>query len=82
LRSSAWKNGDIGIFQEIENAHFFAVKRIVETVRDIGDFGEVDRQQEHVCNVDLPGALEHARRGNDKAVLPHGPAIDERRRVA
>ena len=51
-------------------------------MRDIGDLGEIDREQEHVRDVDLPGALEHAGAGDDEAVLAHGAAIDEGRGVA
>ena len=71
-----------GILHEIEHAHLFGIERVVEAVRDIGDLGEIDREQEHMRHIDLPGALEHAGGGDDEAVRLHGAAIDEGRGVA
>ena len=51
-------------------------------MRDISDLGEIDRKQEHVGDIDLPRALEHAGAGDDEAMLAHGPAIDEGRGIA
>ena len=75
--SSAWKMRDIGLLQEIENAHFFGIERVLESARDIGDLRQIDREQENMRDIDLPGALEDARAGDDKAAIAHRAAIDE-----
>ena len=82
LSSSAWMIVTSGLLEEIERVHFFGVERIVEARRDIGDLGHVDREQEDVRDVDLPGALQDARARDDEAALAHGAAIDEGRGVA
>ena len=51
-------------------------------MRDIGDLGEIDREQEHMRDIDLPGALEQAGGGDDEAMLLHGAAVDEGRGIA
>ena len=51
-------------------------------MRDISDLGEIDRKQEHVRDIDLPRALEHAGAGDNEPVLAHGAAIDEGRSIA
>ncbi len=73
---------DVGLFEKIEDIHFLGVKRIVEGRRDIGDFRHEDREQKNMRHVDLPGAPQHARAGDDDAALVHGAAIDESRGVA
>src|ERR1700704_4525061 len=51
-------------------------------MRDIRDLGEINRQQEHMRDIDLPRTFENACGGNDETVLLHGTAIDESCRVA
>ena len=82
LQQQRLDHGDVGLLEEIEHAHFLAVERIVEARRDIGDFGEVDGEQEDVRDINLPGALEQAGGGDDEAVLAHRTAVDEGRGIA
>ena len=71
-----------GCLEEVQRVHFLDVERILEARRDVGDLGDVDREQEDVGHIDLPGPLQDARAGDDEAALHHGAAIDESRRVA
>ncbi len=65
------------MLQKIQDAHLFGVERIVEGLRDVGDLGEIDREQEDVRDVDLPGALEHAGRRDHESLVVHGAAVHE-----
>ena len=82
LSSSAWMIVTSGCLEEVQRVHFLRVERILEARRDIGDLGDVDREQEDVGHVDLPGPLQNARARDDKAALDHGAAIDEGRGIA
>src|SRR5262249_36471710 len=46
----------VGLLEKIENVHFLGIERVLEAGGDVGNFGEVDREQEHVGNIDLPGS--------------------------
>src|SRR6185503_4167798 len=82
LQEQRLNDRDVRIAQEVEDAHLLCIERVVERMRHPGDLGEIDREQEDVGDVDLPAALEDARRGDDEAVLTHGAAVDEGGRVA
>ena len=82
LQQQRLNDGDVGVLEEIEHAHFLAVEWIGKAVCDIGDLSEIDGEQEYVRHIDLPGPLEHAGAGDDEAVLAHGAAIDEGRSIA
>ena len=60
---------DVRLLEEVQRVHFLGVERILEARRDIGDLGDVDREQEDVGDVDLPGPLQDARACDDKAAL-------------
>ncbi len=75
-------DGDVGLLEEIEDAHFLAVERVLEARRDVGDFGEEDREQEDMRDIDLPDPAQDARRRNHEADLQHRAAVDEGRRIA
>src|SRR5881296_750341 len=46
----------VGLFEEIENVHLLGVERVLEAGGDIGNFGEIDCEQEDVGDVDLPSS--------------------------
>src|SRR5262249_52734361 len=81
LQQQRLKDCHVRILEEVEDAHFLVEQRIVVTVRDIGDLCEIDRKQEHVRHVDLPRPLEYPRRRHYEAMLLHGAAVDEGRRI-
>ena len=72
----------VRVIQEVEDAHLLAVERVLEGGRQIGDLGEVDDEQEHVGDVDLPGPPQDAGARDHQAALAHRPPIDECRGVA
>ena len=72
----------VRLLEEVQRVHFLRVERILEARRDVGDLGDVDREQENVRDVDLPRPLQDARAGDDEAALEHGAAVDEGRGVA
>src|SRR5262249_56570154 len=45
--------------------------------RDVGNLGEIDREQEDVGDVDLPGPPQDAGAGEDEAAFAHFLAVDE-----
>src|SRR6202008_564525 len=73
---------DVRLLEKIEDAHLLVIERVLESGGDVGDLRHVDDEQEHVRDVDLPGALEDAGGGDDEAALLHGAAVNEGRRVA
>src|SRR6185369_1072763 len=56
---------------------FLAVERVLETGGDVGNFGEEDREQEHVRDVDLPDPAQDPRGRHHEAGLQHRAAIDK-----
>jgi hypothetical protein len=68
LSSSAWT---------IENVHFLGIERVLEAGGDIRNFGEVDRKQEDVGNVDLPSSPQYVRARDDETAFAHFLAVHE-----
>ncbi|MGY4487942.1 hypothetical protein ACVWWR_007133 [Bradyrhizobium sp. LM3.2] len=50
---------------------------IAEAQRQIADRGDVDHEQDDVCDVELPDPLGQPRGADEKATLKHHPGIDE-----
>ena len=82
LQQQRLDDGDVRLLEEIHDPHFFGIERVLETGGDVGDFGEEDREQKHMRDIDLPDPPQDARGRHHEAGLAHGAAIDERRGVA
>ena len=82
LQQQRLHDGDIGLFEKIEDAHFFGVERVLEAGGDVGNLGQEDREQEDVGDIDLPDPLEDASARHYEAAVGHGAAVDESRRIA
>ena len=75
-------DGDVRLLEKIHDAHFFRIQRVLETGGDVGNFGEEDREQEHVRDVDLPDPAHDPRGRHHEAGLQHRAAVDEGGSVA
>src|SRR6185312_2810220 len=73
---------DIGLLEKVEDVHFLGVERVLEAGGDVGNLGQVDREQENVRHVDLPRPPQDAGAGDDEAALAHFLAVDESGSVA
>ena len=82
LEQQRLDDGDLRLPQKVQRVHLFHIERILEARGDIGNLGDIDREQEDMGDVDLPRPLQDARAGDDEAALQHGTAIDEGGRVA
>ena len=51
---------DVRLLEKIEDVHFLRIERILEAGRDVGDLGHIDREQEDVRDIDLPGPPQDA----------------------
>src|SRR5262249_15078953 len=82
LEQQRLDDGHIGLLEEIEDVHLLGVERVLEARGDVGDLGEIDREQEHVGDVDLPGSPQDVGAGDAEAAFAHLLAVDERGGVA
>jgi hypothetical protein len=57
-------------------------QRLAGLTHQIGDLGEIDCEEKHMRDIDLPGSAQDMRTGYHKAALAHLPAIHECRGIA
>ena len=62
-------DGDVGLLEEIHDAHFFGVERVLEAGGDVGNLRQEDREQEHVRDIDLPDPPQDPRGRDHEARL-------------
>src|SRR5262249_44869424 len=77
LQQHRLNDGDIGLLEEVEDVHLLGVERVLEAGCDVGDLGQIDREQENVGDVDLPGTPQDARTRDEKSAILHFPAVDK-----
>ena len=70
------------VLEKFDDAHFVQVQRVADAGRDIGNFRDVDGDEEHMRQIDLPDPPHDARGRDQPAGFLHGAAIHERRGVA
>ena len=77
LSSSAWTIVTSGCFRKSRISISSANSGFSKPRETIGNLGHEDREQEDMRDIDLPGALEDARAGDQRAALAHRAAVHE-----
>src|SRR5262249_48740946 len=67
----------VGLLEKIEDVHLLGIERVLEAGGDIGNLGEVNREQEDVGNVDLPSSPQDGGARDNEPAFAHFLAVHE-----
>src|SRR6516165_9870933 len=77
LEQQRLDDGDIGLLEKIQNIHLLGIERVLETASDVCYLGKINREQEDMSDIDLPGPSQNMRTRDHESAFAHFPAVNE-----